>query len=210
MEQGQFNPNESLKLIDDMIRKAKGSYHDTGIGPILWGTVISICAIITWTERQYDYSLPFDIWFLSLIAVVPQIFISIRERKQRMAVRYEDKAMGYIWSTFGIAIFLLILINNTLIVALKENAPDSVSIFGDYISAFFLLIYGIPTIITGGVMKFKYMLWGGVICWLLIIPSLFSSSKTDMLLIAVAAIAAWLIPGLILRNRYIKKQHCDI
>ena len=127
-----------------------------------------------------------------------------------MAVRYEDKAMGYIWSTFGIAIFLLILINNTLIVALKENAPDSVSIFGDYISAFFLLIYGIPTIITGGVMKFKYMLWGGVICWLLIIPSLFSSSKTDMLLIAVAAIAAWLIPGLILRNRYIKKQHCDI
>ncbi len=210
MEQGQFNPSESLRLIDDMIRKAKGSYHDTGIGPMLWGTVVSICALITWTESQYDYSLPFDIWLLTLIAVIPQIIISYKERKQRQAVRYEDHVMSYIWSTFGISIFLLILINNALMDALKENSPASVNIFGDYISAFFLLIYGIPTIITGGVMKFKYMLWGGVICWLLIIPSFYTSSKTDMLLIAIAAIAAWLIPGLILRSRYIKKKNCDI
>ena len=28
---------ESLSLISEMINKAKTSYHDSGIGPILWG-----------------------------------------------------------------------------------------------------------------------------------------------------------------------------
>lgn len=210
MAEEQFDPQESLQLIDNMIRKAKASYHETGIGPILWGTVVTICALVSWSQRQFNYDLPFDIWLLTVVAIIPQIIITQKERKQRMAVRYEDRAMGYVWTTFGVSVFLLSLIINLVFYNLRKEVSDAIPVYGDYVSAFFLLIYGIPTIITGGIMRYKYMLWGGIICWCLIIPSLFVSAKADMLLMALAAICAWLIPGLILRMRHLKKQSCGI
>lgn len=210
MSQEQFNPQESLELIENMIRKAKASYHDSGVGPILWGIVVTVCALVSWFEREYNYQLPFDIWLLTFIAIIPQIVITQKEKKQRMAVRYEDRAMSYIWMTFGFSIFLLILIINFVFHNLGEKSPDGVKVFGEIVASFYLLIYGIPTILTGGIMRYKYMLWGGIICWVLIIPSLFTPAKTDMLLIALAAVSAWLIPGIILRMRHLKKQSCDI
>lgn len=210
MIEQQFNPQESLQLIDDMIRKAKSSYHQTGIGPILWGTVVSCCALISWSQMEFDFALPFDIWLLTVVAIIPQIVITQREKKQRMAVNYEDKALGYIWTTFGISMFLLSLIVNYTFHNLYIKVPESTDVFGDIVTSFFLLVYGIPTIITGGIMRFKYMLWGGIICWCLIIPSLFVTGKTDMLLTALAAISAWLVPGIILRVRHLKKQRSGI
>ena len=72
---------ESLQLISQMINKAKNSYLDSGVGPILWGTVISVCSLVTFFKIKYQFDLPFDIWFLTLIAIVPQIFIASRGNK---------------------------------------------------------------------------------------------------------------------------------
>ena len=206
----KFDPQESLQLIDDMIRKAKASYHETGIGSILWGTVVSICGLVSWSQRQFNYDLPFDIWVLTAVAIIPQIIITRKEQKQRAAVRYEDRAMGYIWTTFGFSVLLLITIINLVFFHLRENVSEAMPVYGDDVSSFFLLLYGIPTIITGGIMRFKVMLWGGIICWSLIIPSLFLPAKTDMLLIAVAAISAWRIPGIILRLKHLKKLRSGV
>ena len=69
--------------------------------------------------------------------------------------------------------------------------------------------YTIPTLTTGIVRKFKAMIIGGFICYTCFIISCFTDYKIDMLLQSIAAISAWLIPGLILRQRYIKstKKH---
>ena len=57
---------ESLELISQMINKAKNSYHDSGIGPILWGSVIALCSLVTFLQIRFDFPLPFDIWYLTL------------------------------------------------------------------------------------------------------------------------------------------------
>ena len=43
MEDKKLSEQESLSLITQMINKAKNSYHDTGMGAMLWGAVIVCC-----------------------------------------------------------------------------------------------------------------------------------------------------------------------
>jgi uncharacterized protein with PQ loop repeat len=218
MEQDKMTEQESLRLISEMIHKAKNSYHDSGLGPILWGSVITLCSIVTWLQIHFDFELPFDIWILTLVAVVPQILIVRKEKKQRKARRYDESMMDYVWTCFGISIFLLIFINANVIAKLNPvfekysqvtgSSPEFD--YGSFITSFFLLLYGIPTIITGGCQKLKPMLWGGIVCWVCCVISVFTKIETDMLLTALAAICAWLIPGIILRNRYKKLRTADV
>lgn len=213
-EEKRLSEQESLELITKMINKAKGSYHDTGIGPILWGSVIACCSLVTFFQIQFQFHLPFDIWLLTLIAIIPQVFISIREGRMRKAMRYEDVAMSYIWMSFGISIFLLIHINinvaeklNPLLAGYaKLNSSASGFEYGSYSTSMFLLLYGMPSILTGGIMKLKPMLYGGILCWVCCVISVYTDLKTDLLLMALSAIAMWLVPGIILRRRYLKKQ----
>lgn len=210
-EETPLSEQESLRLIQTMINKAKGSYHDTGIGPILWGTVITLCSLISYAQIKYDFELPFDIWLLTLIAIIPQVFISIKESKQRKALNYEDTALSYIWTCFGISIFLLIHINinifNSLNPLMQEykklkGISESPFAYSDYVTSIFLLLYGIPSVITGGITKLKPMLYGGILCWACCIITVYTPVDTDMLLTAVSATAAWLIPGIILYKRH--------
>ena len=92
-EEKTLSEKESLELITTMINKAKNSYHEKGIGPILWGSIITICSLITFFRLQYNFELPFDIWLLTLIALIPQLFFSIRDRKKRKTKSYNDDAM---------------------------------------------------------------------------------------------------------------------
>lgn len=213
MTQGKMTEQESLQLISQMINKAKGSYHDSGIGPILWGSVITVCSLVTFFKIKFHFDLPFDIWLLTLIAIIPQIFIVRREKKLNKARSHDETMMDYLWTCFGIAIFILIFINASIIRELTPVFESYIEIKGarpafnysSFSNSFFLLLYGFPTIITGGYRNFKPMLYGGILCWVCCIISVYTTIDWDMLLTAIAAIGAWLIPGMILWNKNKKR-----
>lgn len=212
-----MSEQESLALITSMINKAKDSFHDTGVGAMMWGTVVAICALVKWAELQFEFSLPFDINLLTLFCIIPQVVISIKEKRKRKAKSYDDAYMNYIWLAFGICIFLLILIVNTIYASLGPVMQEYRQLqesktgwqdfrFSEYVAPLLLLIYGIPTFITGAACKFRPMLWGGLFCWACCIIALFTKVKTDLLLTACSAIFAWLIPGIIMEADYRKAK----
>jgi len=203
MEEKKLTEKESLNLIAMMINKAKDSYHDTGIAAIMWGMVITICSLVRLSEIHFDYRLPFDIYLITLFAIIPQIFISIREKKQRKVKTYDDNYMDYIWLGFGISIFLMIFIINAVFRAWEQAVPgDGPNGFYEYVSPLFLLLYGMPTFVTGAACRFKPMLWGGLFCWACCIITIFTTIKIDLLLVAASAILAWLVPGIIMERDY--------
>ena len=213
-----LSEKESLELITTMINKAKISYYDTGISAIMWGAVIAFCSLEKLAELQFGYRLPIDIYFLTFVAVIPQIYFSIKESKQRKVKSFDDDYLDYIWLGFGICIFLLILISNTIQGNLNplierynelEGKTDWTQFrFGEYIMSLYLMFYGLPTFITGAACKFKPMLWGGLFCWASCVVALFTPIKIDLVLVAVSAILAWFIPGLLMEKEYriYKKQ----
>jgi hypothetical protein len=213
-QEKQLSEKESLDLIAQMINKAKDAHHDTGVAAIMWGAVIAICSLVRFSEKQFNYRLPFDIYLLTFLALAPQIYLNIRERKQKKVKAYDDAFMNALWFGFGISIFLLVFINNVMFqnwsnaseVITKATGEPNPFILYEYISAFFLMLYGIPTFVTGLSMKFRPMLVGGIICWVCCIISLFTPYKADLLLVAFAAIFAWFIPGIILEKDYRKAR----
>jgi len=218
MEQEKnLTEKESLDLITQMINKAKNSYHDTGIGAMMWGAVIAVCALEKLAEIQFNYKLPFDIYLLTLVAIIPQIFISIKEKKERKVKSYDDIYMDHLWLAFGICIFLLILIINNVYADLKPLVSDYKELskgridwvdfrFSEYVSPLFLLLYGFPTYVTGAACKFKPMLWGGLFCWVCSIIAVYTTIRIDLLLTALSAIFAWLIPGVMMEREYQKEK----
>lgn len=212
-QERQLTEKESLDLIMQMINKAKDSYHDTGMGAIMWGVVISVCSLVKLSEIHFGYRLPFDIYLLTILAVIPTILITIKEKKERKVKSYDDAFMDYLWLGFGVCIFLMILIINNVsseinpvLKTYKELLRSSTDWmdfkFYEFISPLFLLLYGFPTFVTGAAFRFKPMLWGGIFCWVCCIITIYTTAKIDLVLTAASAIMAWLIPGILMEKEY--------
>ena len=195
-EEKQLTEKESLRLINEMIGKAKQSYVTKGIASIVWGVLIIICSLLTWAQVRYKFALGFDVWLLVFVAVIPQLYFSIKEKKEKHFVAHDEITMRYLWSTFGICIFILTFYDQY---------------FGsDNTASLYMMLYGIPTFITGGIFKFKPMIIGGLICWILSVVSVFTPFSTDMLFMAGCGLFAWLLPGIILWDKYKKQQSCNV
>jgi hypothetical protein len=192
-EQNQMTEEESLALITSMLNKARNSYIESGIGPLFWGALITFCSLFTFAELQFHFRIGFDIWVLSFFALFPQVYFMIRLRRQRNFKPHDEQAMNAVWGSFAICIFLLSFYVN------QTKAPHQ--------AALFMMMYGVPTFITGGIRRFRPMLAGGLVCWVCSIVSYYTELPVQMLLMAVSAASAWLIPGLILRRRYLKMKH---
>lgn len=190
----QFSERQSFELITTMINKAKNDYVETGISALLWGSVVTFCGIVSFINYYLQWQWANYIWFVAIIAVIPQIIISVREKRKRKYKTYSEDAMGGIWISFGVAMFLLIYFVNAFKV--EHSAP------------LFLIVYGFPTFATGYARSFKPMIIGGIACWVFAVISMYIEFPYTMLLEAGAAQLAWSIPGLILRRRYRRaRQH---
>ena len=226
-DQKQMTEKESLDLITNMIKKAKGSYHETGIGSLLWGTVVTVASVVTYFERTYDFYIGFDIWLIVLAAIIPQIVISIQEKKSNKVKQYEDDALNALWLVFGITIFGLniyqIIVPDVTNEFIKQEGwqltkhylnsskvDEPISTFTPSIYSLFILIYALPTLVTGIVKKFKPMLYGALITYGLFIGSCFTISEYDFLLGGAAALICWFIPGVILRRKYLAQQKANV
>lgn len=206
----QMTEKESLQLITTMINRARDSFHDTGVGAIMWGSVIAICSLVKLSELHFGYRLPFDIYYLTLAAIIPQIWMTIREKRQRRARSHNDAFMDYLWLGFAISI---VLMNHVISLVLRDLRPvmetyyslpgdQPAFAFYEFVTPLFLILYGMPTFVTGAACKFRPMLWGGLFCWACSIVTVYSQIKADLLLTALSAILAWFIPGLLMEKEH--------
>lgn len=187
MSEVKLTESESLKLITEMIGKAKGSYHSNGSSAIMWGMVIFFCAVFDFLQMQFQFDIGFDIWWLMFVALIPQFYMMLKYGQKKNFVSYEEKTMRFVWWAFGASVLMLMFFNGYY----RPSHSESL----------FLMLFGMPTFITGGMFRFKPMIIGGMICWVLFGISLFTELKINLLLMGLAALSAWLIPGIILHNK---------
>ncbi|MFY7963817.1 MAG: hypothetical protein ACOVO1_02875 [Chitinophagaceae bacterium] len=222
----QMTGKESLDIINEMIQKAKATYHDKGISALLWGTVVTIASSVSFCQMNFNFSIGFDIWLIVLFAIIPQIIFSIKEGKKIKVKKYEDETIDIVWMVYGISIFCLVFYQNIIPYSSSKiinnegweltkhyfNNSTSDKVIKPFVPSVFslyLILYALPTLVTGVIKKFKPMIFGAIICYAMFIISCFTESKYDMLCGATAAIFCWLIPGIILRKKYLqsKKQN---
>jgi len=195
-QEKELTSEQSLELITTMINKAKNDFFDTGMSALLWGSVVIICSLASYANYYLQWRALDYIWLLTVVAVAPQVIIAIREGKQRRYKAHEDDLIGGIWISYGIAIFLF-----SYLASVHPITQEA---------AIFLTLYGIPTFATGYGRRFKPMLIGGIACWVFAVLSLYTPYPYIMFLLAAGGLLAWFIPGLILRNRYLKAKRQNV
>lgn len=220
MEEKNLSEQESLKIISEMIQKARSSFHENGTSAILWGSVIAVCGLVSFAELKWKFDPGFDVWLLTLVAFIPQAFISIRERKQKRVISHTESALNTVWVIYALSIFGLVFYMNTAPGVVERTLAEQgytivttkAGVTAPYHSgipsggSLFLLLYAIPTLATGWVHKFRPMVAAAMICYGFFIVSCYVPTAYDMLLNGLAGIFNWLIPGLILRQRFNRQQ----
>jgi hypothetical protein len=74
------------------------------------------------------------------------------------------------------------------------------------IDPLFLVIYGMPTFLSGIILRFKPLVWGGIGCWVLSILCTVIPVEYNLLLVSAAMVIAWIIPGYLLRQKFKKSN----
>ncbi|MEO7307826.1 MAG: hypothetical protein ABIR78_03720 [Ferruginibacter sp.] len=190
MESENFSPKDSLLLIDSMINQAKNRFSENGFLYLLWGWLILFCSIAHFVILKLQlFKHPEVIWASCWLAVIFQVIYLVRTKKKEIVKTYSEEIINYIWISFGISMFIL-----SFILGKSQG--------WEYLYSLFLLLYGIPTFLSGVVMQFKPLKTGGITCWVLAIISTFILPVYGLLLLAVAMIVAWIVPGYLLRKKY--------
>ncbi len=188
--------HQSFEIIEEMIYKAKSGYHESGISALLWGGIIMFCSVVSFANNYWKIDLLNRVWLLTILAVIPQIIISIRESKAQKFKSHTGDAMSGIWIGFGIAIFLTSYYTSVF----KPEGSASL----------FLILYGLPTFATGYTHRFVPMIIGGAVCWACAIISFYTGKQLDLVLFFIAAFFAWFLPGIILRTDYLKEKKKNV
>jgi hypothetical protein len=194
MENEKMEPVQSLKLIESMINKAKNRFSENGHLYLLWGWVVLICSVGHFAAIRWNlFDRPEWIWGLTWVAFLYQTVYMVRQKKKIRVSTYTDDIIKAIWLVFVSCGIILGLV---------------VSRVGDWVTMYplILMLYGIPTTLSGSVLRFRPLIAGGIICWILSIISVFIPLLYNLLMVSLAVIAAWIIPGYMLKQKFAKEN----
>lgn len=193
MEGEQLSPQESIKVIEQMIAQAKHKITDNGTLYLLWGWVILFCSLghfllisLRWVSH------PGWIWFTTCIAAIFHVLFLSKQEKELNHKTYTQEMIAYVWITFGVCMAV-----TSFMFGKEGKWPDMYPII--------IMIYGIPTFLSGALMRFNPLKVGGIACWILAVVASIAPIKFVLLILALAVIIAWIIPGYMLQHQY-KKQ----
>lgn len=192
-----FTQAQGLELIQSMINKAKNRFSENGHLYLLWGWTVLICSAAQFILQHYfDYPRAYLVWALTWIVIIYQSIYLYRRDKKIKVQTYTDDILGFVWITFVILMFLFGFLFGQVMG--KE--------YYKFISPGFLALYGMPTFLSGIILRFKPLWIGGICCWILSVIAPLISYNYQLLLLPLAVIIAWIIPGYLLRARYKKEN----
>lgn len=191
MQQENFSPQQSLDLIQSMILKTKNTVADSSVFFLLWGWVVFIaCLLQYFLKNIIHYQNHYYAWFMIIIGIVGSVYLGSQRDKKTKVKTYIDESIDNLWLSIGITFFALSLIFAKIG---YENA-----------FTFYILLYGIGCFITGRLIKFIPLVWGGIGAWLLAILSAYLDYDTNILITAVSILISYIIPCYLLRMKYKK------
>jgi hypothetical protein len=191
MDDKSLSEKQSLELISTMISQAKNHYYESGLGALLWGFTNVICFSLVYLLETIRFRLPFSPFYLTIITFALQFYFDRKEKKYKRTVTLKDEMCGYLWLAFGIAVLIL-------------TVAGGFANIGYIALPLLLLLFGIPTFVTGLITKFLPFIIGGIACWIFCIITLYYQTNFTYLFVAAGAAVAWVIPGFILRARFYK------
>ena len=188
----ELSPQESLLLIQSMIDKSKLSFSDNSFYFLFWGWLVFFACIAQFVLKvwlQYPYH--FIVWWTMPVGGIITAIYGNRQAKKEKVKTYVGDAMDFVWTAIAFAFIVLVLIN--IAGGYWENA-----------FTYYILLYAIGTYVTGKFIKFKPLVIGGCINFVLAVICSKLLFDYQLLMGATAILISYIIPGHLLRKQYKK------
>jgi hypothetical protein len=127
-------------------------------------------------------------WLVIPVALLAHVVLSIRDNKKEKVSTYTSEANGALWMGIGFGFMVFAFIFS--------------KIGWQYCFPFYILFYGLGTFVSGSLLKFKPLIIGGVICYVLAAVATFIEYDLQVLLTAISILVSYIIPGHLLRRQY--------
>ena len=178
---------ESLRIITEMINKTKINIRQSSFHLLFWGWLIFACSLTDYLLWKFtDFPHPYYVWILVFPGALVSLGYGFITGRKTKVQTYADRI--YMWTWLGFMISAIVL----FIVQWKRM---------DLIAPYILMLAGFPTFISGIILKFKPLVAGGIIFWIISVIVSFAGPSIAPLGIPVAVITGYLIPGYILKTK---------
>lgn len=179
---------ESLQLIQRMINTAKENIEDDSFYFLLWGWFVFIACILHFVLLKTIPDMQGIGWMILMpLGGIISMVYGIRQEKKQRVKSYIDDLMKYVLISFLVSLFTVLFFMKTL---------------GLSTYPLVMLIYGIWLFISGGALKFRPLIIGGIINWLLGITAFFFAFEMQLLILALAVLLGYIIPGHLLKRKF--------
>lgn len=182
-----LNPEESLQIIEKMINRTKENIHENSFYFLLWGWIVLIGILgQTILANFTDFAKPYLTWLVIIIGLIINIIYAMRQGKKTRISTHVDKVNFMVWIAF------LVSYTITIVFMAKLNYNIVPIIF---------LLTGNATFLTGIVIKFKPLIWGGIVFWIGAIGLFILPGNVSIFVPPLAIVLGYLVPGYLLKSQ---------
>jgi hypothetical protein len=191
MENENLTGQESLHIIQQMIGQAKQQFSDESFNYLLWGWLVFAASlgqyILAYAEFEYSYM----VWLLMPLGAIVATIYNMRKNRKETVKTYIDEFFNYALVAFFVCLCIVLINQGKL---------------GMSCYPMIMMVYGMWLYISGGSLKFKPFVFGGIANWILACAAFYVDLGTQLLLLALAVLVGYIIPGHMLRSRFKSQQ----
>ncbi|MCB8999636.1 MAG: hypothetical protein H6540_06180 [Bacteroidales bacterium] len=191
----QLSQEESFEMIQSMINISRQNFRNGGFYYIVWGSLFFAAAIAQYVlYAVFNSELHWLSWAVAgALAIVLNIFVLSGKKKKPQVKTYVGRVNTYLWTGFVISIIFIAFLASQRLLSETQINP------------LIIMMYGFTTFISGGMLRFKWMIAGAIAAWIIAIICSFQDYGIQMILVAAAILISYLIPGIILN--YTKESY---
>ena len=193
MEEKTLSPEESLKIISQVISQARNKFEENGFIYIFWGILIAIAAFSQFILLQKEY---FNInWYPYLLMPLGALFTGFyySKKKQQSIKNQISKMVSISWLTISVNILILGFIFAPW---LKQNLTPII-----------LILLSVGILVSAGTIKSRLLYFSGLIINVSAFICFYLDWVYHPLLMGFVGILAMLLPGILLMVKNKKGQN---
>jgi hypothetical protein len=187
---------QSLEIIRRMIDTAKEELEDDSFYYLFWGWLVFISCLINYVLMKMESSFQGISWavLMPLGGIITMVY-GIRQGKRSRKKSYIDELMKYVLISFGVSLAIVLGFGFKLGL-------------GTY--PMVMVVYGFWLFVSGGALKFRPLILGGIVNWILALVAFFNQFEMQLLILALAVLLGYIIPGHLLKIKFQKSRKAAI
>jgi hypothetical protein len=181
-----LSAQQSLEIITAMIHQAKGNVSSNSFYFLLWGWTIAIANLGVFIMNRYtEVARPEIIFSITIVSAIISAIHGARQSKRASVSTILDAVNMWMWIGYAITCFTIVAFGN------KTNWQ---------INPILITMASVPTFVTGLMLRFKPLMYGGAALWIFGIVLFIIPGDLQFLIAAIAITAGYLVPGYMLKK----------